>query len=83
MTERDEQLRQHQENRDLLIRIETIVSKNFDQFTSHIAEDAKVQGKLDDSVRALHRRVDNLLVTGVLGIITLVIAWLLRLGGKA
>ena len=83
MTEPDEQRRQHQENRDLLIEIKTVVSKNFEQFSSHIVDDAKIQGKLDDSIRALHRRVDNLLVTGVLGIVVLVIAWLLKLEGKA
>jgi len=70
------------EERDLLIKIDTTVSNISAQFLQHCEDDAKVQGGLGKSLGAVHRRIDWLMISGVGGIIILVLAWLLRVNGK-
>ncbi len=70
------------EDHDLLIEINATV-KNIDaQFLKHCEDDAKVQGGLNKSLSAVHRRIDWLMVSGVGGLIVFVLVWLLRANGK-
>ena len=78
----EDRMRMHQENRDLLIEIKTITSKNYEQFSHHVEEDSRIQGELSKSLSAIHRRVDYLMISGVLGLIILVLSWLLKLSGQ-
>ena len=71
-----------QEDHDLLIEIRTITRLNNDNFVKHCEDDARIQGTLESSISALHRRVDMLLVSGVLGIVVIVLTWLMKLGGN-
>lgn len=82
MTIDEQRLQMHQENRDLLIEIKTIVSKNEDRFIEHMKEDAMVQGKLSDSLTAVHRRVDGLFLGGILSIILMVAGFIVTVYAK-
>ena len=72
MSDSEERIRLHQENRDLLIEIRTIVSKNEDRFVEHMKEDSAAQSDLTKSLAAVHRRVDCLFLGGVLSLILMV-----------
>ena len=75
----DDQQRMHQENRDLLIEIRTIVSKNEDRFVEHMKDDAEVQGELKRGVDAVHKRVDGLFVSGVLALVLMVAGFIVTI----
>jgi len=72
MIESEERMRMHQENRDLLIEIKTIVSKNEERFVDHMKDDAVIQADLTKSLVAVHRRVDGLFLSGVLALVLMV-----------
>ena len=69
------------DDHDVLIEIRTLVKEGKEQFLRHCEEDAARAATSDNSLRALHRRVDQLFTGGVLSIITVVITFLLKLGG--
>ena len=69
------------EDHDLLIEINANVKSIASQFIKHCEDDANVQGGLSKSLGAVHRRIDLLLVSGIGGIILIVLAWLLKMNG--
>ena len=63
---------------DILIEIRTIVKSNQDSFVKHCEEDSVRFGDLTKTLSALHRRVDGFTLSGVLAIIVVVMAWLIK-----
>lgn len=75
--------RYENDDHDILIEIRTLSKLNHDSFVGHVAEDATRFGKLGDKLDSLHRRIDGLLISGVLMIIGIVLAWMLKSKGAA
>ena len=69
---------ERQVDHDILIEIRTIVRANQDSFTKHCEEDAMRFGDMNKTLIALHRRVDGFTLSGVLAIIVVVMAWLIK-----
>ena len=70
-----------QSDHDVLIEIRTIVRTNQDQFVRHLEDSAGKFSNMNKSLSAIHRRVDWLMVSGVLGITIIVLVWLIKLNG--
>ena len=71
------------EDHDLLIEIHTIVKMGQENFLKHCEDDSAIQSRLNGSLSALHRRIDWLMVAGVLAIVVVVLSWLVKLNGGA
>jgi len=67
---------------DLLIEISTLVRVNNDQFTTHLEDCAVKFGDVNGKVTAAHRRIDWLLVSGVLTVSLFIASMLYALNHK-
>lgn len=68
---------QNEADHDILIQIQTDVRWIKQQYVDHIKEESTKLGLLSNKVTALHRRVDWLMIAGILSICSLAISlWL-------
>lgn len=71
-----------QDARDLLIRVDTKVSMIHDNFLKHCEDEASDRQILDSGVKAAHRRLDGVVLSGILTIILLVLGVILQIFWK-
>lgn len=69
-------------DRDLLVETYTLVKVNHEQFSKHLEDCAVKFGTIEAKTTAAHRRIDWLLIAGVLTVVLFVGSMLYATNGK-
>lgn len=67
-----------QDARDLLIRVDTKVTMIHDNFLKHCEDESAARQTLDSGVKAAHRRLDGIVLSGILTLILLILGVVLQ-----